>query len=64
MGVSFVRVANLGFVVQTSTNFVNWVPWDVPDNRLWYSTSNFADMVTGPLTTETNRFYRVQILEP
>jgi glucose/arabinose dehydrogenase len=64
VGVSFLRVANLGFVVETSADFTNWTPWDVPANRLWFSASNFVDTVTGPLTGEQNRFYRVQIYEP
>jgi hypothetical protein len=64
VGVSFLRVANLGFVVQTSTDFTNWTPWDVPANRLWFSASNFFDTVVGPLTSEKNRFYRVRIYEP
>jgi len=64
VGVSFLRVANLGFVVETSPDFKNWVPWDVPGNRLWYSATSYMDTITGPLTSETNRFYRVHIYEP
>ena len=65
VGVSFQRIANLGFLVETSTNFSNWSVWDVPGNTLWFSASNFANTVTGPWTTsEVNRFYRVRIYEP
>jgi len=64
VGVSFLRVANLGFVVETSTNFANWTPWDIPANRLWFSASNFVDTISGPLPPEKNRFYRVRIYEP
>ena len=64
VGVSFQRIANLGFLVETSTNFSNWSVWDVPGNTLWFSASNFANTVTGPWTSEVNRFYRVRIYEP
>jgi hypothetical protein len=36
----------------------------VPENRLWFSASNFVDTITGPLAAEKNRFYRVRIFEP
>jgi hypothetical protein len=64
VGVSFQRIANLGFLVETSTDFTNWSLWNVPDNALWFSASNFVDTVSGPLTTETNHYYRVKIYEP
>jgi glucose/arabinose dehydrogenase len=63
--VSFLRIANMGFLVYTSTNFTDWTVWDVPANRLWYSASNFIDTISGPVTAgEANRFFRVQIIPP
>lgn len=64
VGVSFQRIANLGFLVETSTDFTNWSLWNVPDNALWFSASNFLDTVSGPWTSELNRYYRVRIYEP
>lgn len=65
VGVTFQRLANLGFVVGTTDRLGDWSPWDVPDNRLWFGASNFTDTVTGPFDlAETNRFYRVKIYEP
>jgi glucose/arabinose dehydrogenase/mono/diheme cytochrome c family protein len=65
VSVSFPRVANLGFVVETGNTLGNWAAWDVPDNQLWFSASDFEDTVTGPFNpTETNRFFRVQIVTP
>lgn len=64
VGVSFTRVANLGFLVESSSDFANWNLWDVPENTLWFSAANFVDTIAGPLTGETNRFFRVRILEP
>ncbi len=64
VGVNFQRIANLGFLVETSTNFTSWSLWNVPDNALWFSASNFVDTISGPLTSETDRYYRVKIYEP
>ncbi|MEY4385170.1 MAG: hypothetical protein RLY20_453 [Verrucomicrobiota bacterium] len=62
--VSFQRIANLGFVVETSPdNLSNWAPWDVTGNTLWFSASNFTDSVSGPWDG-MNRFHRVKIVEP
>ncbi len=63
VGVSFQRLANLGFLVESSPDFANWNLWDVPDNTLWFSASNFVDTITGPLTS-TNQFFRVKLVEP
>jgi glucose/arabinose dehydrogenase len=63
VGVSFERVANLGFLVETSPDFANWSLWNVPDNTLWFSASNFVDTISGPLIS-TNQFFRVRIYEP
>jgi len=62
--VNFSRIANLGFLVETSVNFTNWTTWDVPANRLWFSASNFVDTVSGPISASTNLFFRVRIIEP
>ena len=65
VSVSFLRVANLGFVVETGDELGNWTPWNVPDNRPWFSASSFVDSVTGPFDAgETNRFFRVKIVAP
>ena len=65
VGVSFLHLANLGFLVETSTDFANWSAWDVPGNQLFFGASNVPD--DGQRTTalsDTNRFFRVKILEP
>lgn len=63
--VIFQRIANLGFVVETSTDFANWTVWDVPDNTPKFSAASFVDTVSGPLSGgETNRFFRVKLVEP
>jgi len=65
ISVNFKRVANVGFVVETGDTFGNWAPWNVPENQLWFSASTFEDSVSGPHdAAETNRFFRVRIVEP
>jgi hypothetical protein len=64
VGISFHRIANLGFVVETSSNFTTWIDWDVPDNVLWFSAGSFIDTITGPLNAETNRYFRVRWSNP
>jgi glucose/arabinose dehydrogenase len=65
VSVGFRRVANVGFVVETGDQLGNWATWNVPDNQLWFGASTYMDAVTGPLNlTETNRFFRVRIVEP
>ena len=64
VNILFPRLANRGFVVETSETLGNWSPWNVPGNVLWFSASNFSDAITGPLTTSTNHFFRVKVYEP
>ena len=63
--VLFPRLANRGFIVETSDLLPGaWSPWNVPGNLLWFSASNYADSITGPLNRTTNQFFRVKISEP
>lgn len=65
VSVNFLRVANVGFVVETSPDFANWNAWDVPGNTLRSSASNSTSTVTGPwVAGTTNRYFRVKIYEP
>ena len=64
VGVNFLRLANLGFLVETSTDFANWSAWEVSGNQLFFGASNQLTTVTGPVASETNRFFRVKIFEP
>jgi len=65
VGVNFLRLANLGFIVETSTNFANWIAWDVPGNQLFFGASNTLTTISGPRSaTDTDRFFRVKIFEP
>ncbi len=62
---TFERVANLNFEVQTAENLgtILWQPLDAVSNRPFFSITNSPAQVDD-LVTGTNRFYRLQISEP
>jgi mono/diheme cytochrome c family protein len=67
VGIIFPHIANRGFEVQTTTNLAPPVQWqllNVPDNRPFYSATDFTDTVTDALTNVSFKFYRVRVYEP
>jgi mono/diheme cytochrome c family protein len=65
VGVSFLRLADRGFLVETAPAFGDWTLWDVPGNQLYFGATDTFTTLTGPLSPdETNRYFRVRILEP
>jgi hypothetical protein len=64
LSVNFLRLANRGFLVETSSNLFNWSPWNQPGNQLWFSATTFPDSITGPAPLNASRFFRVRIFEP
>ena len=63
VGVSFLRLANRGFQVETAFDFVNWSPWNVPGNQLYFGASDVWTTISGPHSLNTNQFFRVKIVE-
>jgi len=63
VSVNLLRLANRGFVIESSGNLFNWAPWDVPGNQLFFGASTQPTSVVGPLLP-TNQFFRVRIFEP
>lgn len=63
--IQFEQIANRGFEVQVSTNLFPavWNPLDVPENRLFFSATNFPASVPDLIEGES-RFYRVRVFEP
>jgi mono/diheme cytochrome c family protein len=63
VNVNFLRLANRGFLVENSLDFINWSPWAVPGNQIYFGASNVWLSISGPILP-TNQFLRVQIFEP
>jgi hypothetical protein len=63
VNVNFLRLANRGFLIQSSPDLSTWTPWNVPGNQVIFGESNQLVSIAGPLLT-TNQFFRVQIFEP
>jgi hypothetical protein len=60
-------VANRGFEVQVTPDFLNpalWSPFDVPANAPFFSISNRTAVVEDALAPDTNKFYRVRVFAP
>jgi glucose/arabinose dehydrogenase/mono/diheme cytochrome c family protein len=67
VGIIFPHIANRGFEVQAASSLsppVQWQVLDVPDNRPFYSATNFIDTINDALTNMSFRVYRVRIYEP
>jgi len=65
--VTFPRLANRGFEVQSSTNFLDpnsWGPLDLPGNEPWFPVSTRPGAVTDLLPTLETKFYRVRVFTP
>lgn len=65
--VTFPRLANRGFEVQSSTNFLDpnaWVPLDLSGNEPWFPISNRPGAVNDLPSTLNPKFYRVRVFTP
>jgi uncharacterized repeat protein (TIGR03806 family) len=65
--VTFPRLANRGFEVQSSTNILDpnsWVPLDLAGNEPFFPVSTRAGAVDDLLPTWTAKFYRVRVFTP
>src|SRR6185503_10530901 len=63
--VSFLRLANRGFLVESSGNLRDWSPWDVIGNSVLFGAADVPITISGPLLQgQTNQFFRVKIIEP
>jgi mono/diheme cytochrome c family protein len=63
VSVNFLRLANRGFIVESSNDLSSWAPWDVPGNQPFFAASAQLTSLTGPLLP-SHQFFRVRILEP
>jgi hypothetical protein len=63
VNVNFLRLANRGFLVQSSPDLSSWTTWDVPGNQLIFGETNQPVSISGPLLP-TSQYFRVRIFEP
>ena len=63
VNVSYLQLANRGFVVQQSSDLSTWSPWNVPGNQLGFGASNQWVSFSGPLMS-ASQYFRVRISEP
>lgn len=64
--VSFMRLANRGFILETSDRLLDpasWVPLDVPENQFSFPAQTL-EAVFDQAPEEVTRYYRVRIFEP
>jgi glucose/arabinose dehydrogenase len=65
VSIEFGRQPHRGYLVQSSEDLLNWEFWDVPDNRLWFGAAAELERISGPAPAPgSNRFFRLQIIEP
>jgi hypothetical protein len=58
-------VPNVGVVIDTSTDLMNWTPWDVPGNQPVFALVAGNKTVTGPITNSPPfQFFRARLIEP
>lgn len=65
--VNYPQIANRGFEVQVSFDFLNpaaWSPLDVAANAPFFSSSNRTASAGDVIAAGTNKFYRVRVFEP
>lgn len=59
--VSFYRAENRSFVIERSTNLLDWVFWDVAGNAPWFSSEDVISSVGGPVEGGVGHFFRLVI---
>ena len=57
--------ANLGIVIETSSNLLNWTTWNVPGNDPMFALLSSTNVLVGTVSTnQPLQFFRAKILEP
>ena len=65
VSVSYPQVPNVGVVIDTSTDLMNWTPWDVTGNQPVFALVAGTRTVSGPITNSPPfQFFRARIIEP
>ncbi|HEX5222422.1 MAG TPA: LamG-like jellyroll fold domain-containing protein [Verrucomicrobiae bacterium] len=62
---SYPRVPNLGVVIETSYDFTQWTPWDVPGNQPFFGASLDTVNLSGLMSTNPPyQYFRARFVEP
>jgi uncharacterized repeat protein (TIGR03806 family) len=65
VAVGYRSPSNLGIVLETSSDLLNWTTWNVPGNDPMFALLNSTNVLVGTVTTNTPiKFFRAKILEP
>jgi hypothetical protein len=65
VNVSYPQVPNLGIVIDTSSDLLNWAPWDVPGNQPVFGTSTGTAVLQAPFTPASSaQYFRARLIAP
>ena len=65
VAVGYRAPSNLGIVIETSSNLLNWTTWNVPGNDPIYGLLTTTNVLVGMVSTNPPlQFFRAKILEP
>jgi mono/diheme cytochrome c family protein len=62
VNVTYPQIPNLGIVIDTGTNFLNWSPWNVPGNQLIFGSSGGTALLQGPVSSA--QYFRARLITP
>jgi hypothetical protein len=62
---SYQRAPNLGVVIESGSDFSNWVPWNVAGNQPFFGAAPATVLLQGPLSmTPPFQYFRARLVEP
>ncbi len=63
INVSYPLVPNLGVVIDTSTDLMNWAPWNIAGNQLIFQSSSGVQSLQAPFTPTTpTQYFRARLI--
>lgn len=62
VSVSYLQVPNLGVIIESSSDLLNWSAWNVPGNQPIFGLIPATRIIHGPV--ENQQFFRARVIEP
>jgi mono/diheme cytochrome c family protein len=63
--IGYPQIPNLGVIVETSSDLINWTPWDVPGNQPLFSAGAGTNVLSNPVAiTPPYQFFRARLVVP